>query len=85
MKEYRDAKGNLIKIGDKVMLISSVYYSKHINKIFICKANVLKLGGENIVCINVEGEDLFFLSSKFIKVDCFKNKIRKLKKLIKKD
>lgn len=111
MNEYKDAKGNILKIGDKVKIrkLSENEYNKHLSFSYtdykdyvFCKHTTF----DKIYCIyNIktvynntdvkiyhlmpQGRDSTFYIERYkeieiIKINYLKNKIRKLKRLIKK-
>lgn len=86
MNECRDAKGNLLKVGDRVKCISNkglnILGAPILNKIYRI-FSFRNAFPDNIIITDTEGYDGWY-STRFVKVDCLKNKIRKLKRLIKK-
>lgn len=82
MNKCRDAKGNLLKVGDRVKCIIGIEgdaYSIILNKIY----RIFSIDDE-IIYISKEDGDGWY-SFRFVKVnDCLKNKIRKLKRLLNK-
>lgn len=81
MNEHRDVNGNLLKVGDKVKFIYEDYSGAYTyNKIY----TILSFGNYYINTLDNNNCSNGFHYSRFVKVDCLKNKIRKLRKLIKK-
>lgn len=82
MKKCRDAKGNLLKVGDQVKCIIGIEgdaYSIILDKIY----KIFSIDDEIIYISKKDGDGWY--SFRFVKVnDCLKNKIRKLKRLLNK-
>lgn len=80
MNKCLDANGNLLKIGDRVkqVYIDHTYY----DSCYDMKNQILEIMAieENQIRLN----NIFVIANRFVKVNYLKNKIRKLRKLIKK-
>lgn len=86
MVECKDTIGNILKIGDKVKCLFNPYHNTEFENLFtINKCYLIKKIENNEVTLvnNLRNYDRLF-SDWFIKVDCLKNKIRKLKRLLNK-
>lgn len=87
MSEFKakDAKGNLLKVGDTVRCIEKCYtkiYDKTYRILDIMRfINCIKINDVD----NYTSSDYLYPFQVFIKIDCLKIKIRKLKKLINKN
>lgn len=86
MNDAKDAKGNLLKVGDKVKRIYPGNFSYDVCVTLNSVYKIIEITLCSLIIIDDKGKSSPYDSNKFIKInDCLKNKIRKLKKLINKE